>query len=279
MVSDSNHHLPTSSKRLNLLPGQQQPQTARSVGNLRLGILPENRAINFQEPFVYNTSNGLQIKSYGLIDDKKGESGYSSSDNAASSNGSANSPNSSSRASPRGSIEEGKETESPSSADVRSKIMAFNKRGSSSDVIETPSSRSMTPSPPNVTSQPQVCVKPAARLPAAPASAATPPKKPARTKIPVPSSSSVVAASSAKESPAIIDVVVADDDDEADDDVDNSQGGHEVRREYKMVRLARGSGVEARSELGIIIAKKRLRDVPTTGFKVVHIEPDGIVDR
>ena len=107
-------------------------------------------------------------------------------------------------------------------------------------------------------------------MPAAPASAATPPKKPARTKIPVPSSV-------AKEPAAIIDVVVADDDDEVDDDVDNSQGGHEVRREYKMVRLARG--VEGRSELGIIIAKKRLRDVPTTGFKVVHIEPDGIVDR
>ena len=46
--------------------------SSRSVGNLRLGILPENRAINFQEPFVYNASNGLQIKSYGLIDEKGG---------------------------------------------------------------------------------------------------------------------------------------------------------------------------------------------------------------
>ena len=44
-----------------------------------------------------------------------------------------------------------------------------------------------------------------------------------------------------------------------------------------MVRLARN--MAKRSELGIIIAKKKLRDVPTTGFKVVHIEPDGIVDR
>ena len=32
-------------------------------------------------------------------------------------------------------------------------------------------------------------------------------------------------------------------------------------------------------ELGIIIAKKRLKDVPTTGFLVVHIEPDGLIDR
>ena len=42
----------------------------RSTSNLKLGILPENRAINFQEPFIYNATNGLQIKSYGLIDDK-----------------------------------------------------------------------------------------------------------------------------------------------------------------------------------------------------------------
>ena len=42
-----------------------------------------------------------------------------------------------------------------------------------------------------------------------------------------------------------------------------------------MIRLVRNN----RTELGIIIAKKKLRDVPTTGFKVVHIEPDGIVER
>ena len=72
----------------------------------------------------------------------------------------------------------------------------------------------------------------------------------------------------------IIDVVVADDDDDDDDRADDH---HDVRREYKMVRLARDAS--QRCELGIIIAKKKLRDVPTTGFKVVHIEPDGIVDR
>ena len=55
---------------------QQQQQKSRlrsSSGNLaaRLGILPENRTIlNFKEAGnVFNTSNGLQIKTYGLIDD------------------------------------------------------------------------------------------------------------------------------------------------------------------------------------------------------------------
>ena len=82
----------------------------------------------------------------------------------------------------------------------------------------------------------------------------------------------------------IIDVVVADDDDDEEEEeigvfrnCDEADEQAQVRREYKMVRLARN--VAKRSELGIIIAKKKLRDVPTTGFKVVHIEPDGIVDR
>jgi hypothetical protein len=77
-----------------------QKEQHRSAGNLaaiRLGILPENRAIHFREPgIVYTDANGLQIKSYGLIDGKKSlanqESGYSSENNT--------SPNSS-RASPR----------------------------------------------------------------------------------------------------------------------------------------------------------------------------------
>ena len=76
----------------------------------------------------------------------------------------------------------------------------------------------------------------------------------------------------------IIDVVVAEDEDDEDhrprEEVDESTI---VKREYKMVRLVRDEN--QRSELGIIIAKKKLRDVPTTGFKVVHIEPDGLVDR
>ena len=114
----------------------------------------------------------------------------------------------------------------------------------------------------------------------------------------------------------IIDVVAADDEDEGDDDgmeissitqrnqrqrylddhsIENIVGKYNrrgsaipqscnyrddnsptpVRKEYKMIRLVRNM----RTELGIIIAKKKLKDVPTTGFKVVHIEPDGIVER
>ena len=56
---------------------------------------------------------------------------------------------------------------------------------------------------------------------------------------------------------------------------DNSNSPITVRKEYKMIRLIRNM----RTELGIIIAKKKLKDVPTTGFKVVHIEPDGVVER
>jgi hypothetical protein len=52
---------------------QQKSRLRSSSGNLaaRLGILPENRTIlNFKEAGnVFNTSSGLQIKTYGLIDD------------------------------------------------------------------------------------------------------------------------------------------------------------------------------------------------------------------
>ena len=51
----------------------QHRRNRSSSGNLaaRLGILPENRTIlDFKEPGnVFSTTNGLQIKTYGLIDD------------------------------------------------------------------------------------------------------------------------------------------------------------------------------------------------------------------
>jgi hypothetical protein len=51
----------------------------------------------------------------------------------------------------------------------------------------------------------------------------------------------------------------------------------ESRKEYKIIRISKEDN--SCNELGIIIAKKRLKDVPTTGFIVVHIEPDGLIDR
>ena len=47
-------------------------------------------------------------------------------------------------------------------------------------------------------------------------------------------------------------------------------------KDYKMVRLAKRS---LSDELGIIIAKKKLKEINTTGFHIVHIEPGGMVDR
>ena len=159
VVSDSHGFRPLAAKKQFV-----QREQHRSAGNLaafRLGILPENRTINFREPgIVYADSNGLQIKSYGLIDGKEinnnndvrkksntsHESGYSSENNT--------SPNSS-RASPRSSPEgEGR---------VGNKL----------------DPRSLTPSPPVVSSC-QSTPPP----PLLPKPLAVPPKKPARTKIP-----------------------------------------------------------------------------------------------
>ena len=172
----------------------------RSTSNLKLGILPENRAINFQEPFVYNATNGLQIKSYGLIDDKVGnrtnqkgctssrkhngeersdnvdhkeneretrptdireenqengkpspaahESGYSS-DNATS-----NTSENSSRNSPRGSPLECQDESL--NKNVRDRMLALREEraGKAQNLSSSSSnaSRSLTPSPPTVTS-------------------------------------------------------------------------------------------------------------------------------
>ena len=151
-----------------LVPKKQfsQKEQHRSAGNLaafRLGILPENRTINFREPgIVYADANGLQLKSYGLIDGKEinnnndlrkksnmsHESGYSSENNT--------SPNSS-RASPRSSPE-------------------GEARGGVGNPLDP---RSLTPSPPAVSSC-QSTPPP----PLLPKPMAAPPKKPARTKIP-----------------------------------------------------------------------------------------------
>ena len=304
VVSDSHGFRP-------LVPKKQfgQKEQHRSAGNLaafRLGILPENRTINFREPgIVYADSNGLQIKSYGLIDGKElnnnnsgngirkksntsHESGYSSENNT--------SPNSS-RASPRSSPE-----------------------GESRGVNKL-DPRSLTPSPPatssgNSTPPPPLFPKPMA----------VPPKKPARSKISSvsltkkPSSLSSLTdeekmkmiftkkspkdqqqqqqqlqlqqlkvlpaqkpvnpqrtSKSVKKSP-MIDVAVAEDED--DDSSVSSVGNGDnssTKKEYKIIRIAKDDN--SCPELGIIIAKKRLRDVPTTGFLVVHIEPDGLIDR
>jgi hypothetical protein len=73
----------------------------------------------------------------------------------------------------------------------------------------------------------------------------------------------------------MIDVAVAEDED--DDSSESSGNDPATKKEYKIIRITKEEG--ACSELGIIIAKKRLKDVPTTGFLVVHIEPDGLIDR
>ena len=83
---------------------------------------------------------------------------------------------------------------------------------------------------------------------------------------------------SAKKSP-MIDVAVAEDedDDSSVSSVGNSDSSATTKKEYKIIRIAKDDN--SCPELGIIIAKKRLRDVPTTGFLVVHIEPNGLIDR
>ena len=144
----------------------QHRRNRSSSGNLaaRLGILPENRTIlDFKEPGnVFSTTNGLQIKTYGLIDDvikpeeKSGggnnsiirnpnsvESGSGSGSIRKSSNtgqesgyGSDGATTNSSRASPRGSLEGAEGV--PNGSSVRDKIMAFQTR------TETPSPPTMT---------------------------------------------------------------------------------------------------------------------------------------
>ena len=301
VVSDSHGFRP-------LVPKKQfgQKEQHRSAGNLaafRLGILPENRTINFREPgIVYADSNGLQIKSYGLIDGSKElnnnnnigngvrkksntshESGYSSENNT--------SPNSS-RASPRSSPEG--ETRGVNKLDPRSLTPS----------PPATSSGNSTPPPPSLFPKPM----------------AVPPKKPARSKTSSvtltkkPSSLSSLTdeekmqmiftkkspkdqqpqpkvlpaqlkpvnpqrtSKSAKKSP-MIDVAVAEDedDDSSVSSVGNSDSSATTKKEYKIIRIAKDDN--SCPELGIIIAKKRLRDVPTTGFLVVHIEPNGLIDR
>ena len=465
----------------------------RSTNNLKLGILPENRAINFQEPFVvYNATNGLQIKSYGLIDDRvnqeQSSTGDSSSrkvhadvvgnpkstsdtkseediisetkDNATSNrdkvkptnachesgyssdNATSGPSENSSRNSPRGSPLECQDQSLDKN--VRERILALNDERSHVETVQNTSSssssisRSLTPSPPTVTSslsEGNTRLVPKALHPTSTDLVSTvqssntskssiptanintktsystsnsniPPKKPARTKIPLggrtmltntnpvdtmqnksrnlvsneisensektstnsilhydqevsrnpngsitktaqeqicqtdkrrhmkPKRETRLESISDSQQPKdesyknqyshartpIIDVVAADDEDETGDlktenniysrmrderyryNNENSTSSRDnssmkdnrrsnsslqdtlsqttnspmpVRKEYKMIRLVRSM----RTELGIIIAKKKLKDVPTTGFKVVHIEPDGIVER
>ena len=122
----------------------QHRRNRSSSGNLaaRLGILPENRTIlDFKEPGnVFSTTNGLQIKTYGLIDDvikpEEKQTGIRKTSNTGqeSGYGSDGATTNSSRASPRGSLE-GAEVPGTS---VRDKIMAFQTR------TETPSPPTMT---------------------------------------------------------------------------------------------------------------------------------------
>lgn len=296
VVSDSNGFRLLAAKK-----NFGQKEQHRSAGNLaafRLGILPENRAINFREPgIVYSGSNGLQIKSYGLIDNvvvngnnlnKKSnlshESGYSSENNT--------SPNSS-RASPRSSPE------------------GESRTGNKLDP------RSLTPSPPITSSSGGSSPPP----PLLPKPLAVPPKKPARTKLPSMSSLTKKPSSlssltdeekmkmifTKKKDPQqqqqqqpqkqpqnpdpksgkagkkfpVIDVAVAEDEDDNSSMTSSTAGSSNESatrpKEYKIIRIAKEE--DRCNELGIIIAKKRLRDVPTTGFIVVHIEPDGLIDR
>ena len=205
---------------------------SRSAGNLRLGILPENRAISFQESGViyHSTADGMELKNYGLID-KAGpngnakavpslshESGYSSDNNSGSS------PNSSSRASPRASLD--------------GELKPGSTGSTSSD-----DARSLTPQPNQAKPEPKQ----------------TPPKKPARKTIPR------------------VDSEERNGNGNCNGNVPSLPGRSAERtvKDYKMVRLAKPTG----AELGIIIAKKKLKDIQTTGFQIVHIEPNGLVDR
>ncbi|XP_040565669.1 uncharacterized protein [Lepeophtheirus salmonis] len=47
------------------------------------------------------------------------------------------------------------------------------------------------------------------------------------------------------------------------------------KKDYKLIRLKKSP----ETELGIIIAKKKLKEINTNGFHVVHIEPKGLTDR
>ena len=86
-------------------------------------------------------------------------------------------------------------------------------------------------------------------------SLSVPPKKPARTsKLNASRSRSLEQATAAAAAPAV----------------------SVAAKDYKMVRLAKRS---LSDELGIIIAKKKLKEINTTGFHIVHIEPGGMVDR
>ena len=222
-----------------------------SSGNLaaRLGILPENRTIlDFKEAGnVFNTSHGLQIKTYGLIDEsreKREESPRKISHGQESGYGSDGATTNSSRASPRGSLE----GDSCTANSVREKIQAFQNR------------ENETPSPPTMTKE-KPLKNPPLLMPKPSKSVVIPPKKPARAK---------------KPSSSMIDVVVAEED-EVEENPRKSVIS--VKKEYKMIRLVKED--EKSNELGIIIAKKKLPDLqpPVTGFQVVHIEPRGLIDR
>ena len=47
-------------------------------------------------------------------------------------------------------------------------------------------------------------------------------------------------------------------------------------KDYKMIKLVKP---DEGDELGIIIAKKKLKEIQTTGFQIVHIEPLGVIDK
>ena len=235
-----------------------------SSGNLaaRLGILPENRTIlDFKEAGnVFNTSHGLQIKTYGLIDDsaaareKREESPRKISHGQESGYGSDGATTNSSRASPRGSLE-GDSVVQNSTSSVREKIQAFQNREN-----ETPSPPTMTKDVKSVKNHPPLLMpKPSKSL-------VIPPKKPARAK---------------KPSSSMIDVVVAEEDDISEDSLNPRKSVISVKKEYKMIRLVKDTDEGQSNELGIIIAKKKLPDLqpPVTGFQVVHIEPRGLIDR
>lgn len=199
VVSDFHHSSASAAARVARLRS--------SSGNLaaRLGILPENRTIlNFKESGnVFNTSNGLQIKTYGLIDEhvaakkkaaqqeaaqqqqleaveraKRDESPRKVSHTGQESGyGSDGATTNSSRASPRGSLEG-----DVSSSSVKDKIMAFQNRNE-------------TPSPPTMTKEANKLIKnhmPPLLMPKPKSSSTQAPKKPARSKLPNGSSSSEV---------------------------------------------------------------------------------------
>ena len=200
VVSDGRNIVVTSSRL--------HSSHSKSAGNLRLGILPENRTINFQEPgIVYKSSrSGMQIKSYGLIDDDKKGKGVSNGGSQINTESGYSSSSDGSRASPRASLDG--------------------------------ESRSLTPPPSTQHCSTNKSGK------------AVPPKKPVRT-------SKIIQQQQTSRSKSLDDGFVR------------------TVKDYKMVRLAK----DGTTELGIIIAKKKLKDLHTTGFHIVHIEPGGLVDK